>query len=185
MSHEAKLRIIKRYHNRKLYDTTDSCYVTLEEIAELVKAGEEIKVIDNRTKDDLTSVTLAQVIFESEKNQRNLFPLDTLRDMVRSGGEVVKDFVQRSLESGVKELNNAKDEVSSFVDRLVHHGSLSPEDRPSTINSIRHFIDSKIKPTVQNVQHLPAVNSELKTLKKRIGELEQQLAKKKPSSKRR
>jgi polyhydroxyalkanoate synthesis repressor PhaR len=57
-------KVIKRYTNRKLYDTVESRYVTLDEIAEMVKAGAEVKVIDNRTKEDLTSVTLAQIIFE-------------------------------------------------------------------------------------------------------------------------
>ena len=57
-------KVIKRYTNRKLYDTVESRYVTLDEIAQMIKAGAEVKIIDNRTKEDLTSVTLAQIIFE-------------------------------------------------------------------------------------------------------------------------
>lgn len=177
-------RIIKRYQNRKLYDTTDSCYVTLEEIAELVRSGEDVRVIDNRNKDDLTRVTLAQIIFEGEKTKQHFLPLDTLKNLIQSGGEAVKDFVQRSLESGVKELSHARDEVSTFVDRLVHHGSISAEDRPNLVNSIRNFVDSKIKPTVQNVQNIPTVNSELRSLKKRIEELESELHVKSSKKKR-
>src|SRR5471030_2495155 len=60
-------KVIKRYTNRKLYDTVESRYVTLDEIAQMIKAGAEVKIIDNRTKEDLTSVTLAQIIFEEEK----------------------------------------------------------------------------------------------------------------------
>ena len=63
-------KVIKRYANRKLYDTVESRYVTLEEIAEMVKAGAEVRIVDNRTKDDLTSVTLAQIIFEEERRPR-------------------------------------------------------------------------------------------------------------------
>lgn len=55
------VKVIKRYTNRKLYDTVESRYVTLEEIGEMVKAGAEVRIIDNRTKEDLTSVTLAQI----------------------------------------------------------------------------------------------------------------------------
>jgi polyhydroxyalkanoate synthesis regulator protein len=60
---ELPRRIIKRYSNRKLYDTKDSRYVTLLQIAEMVRSGEEVQIIDNNTKDDLTEVTLAQIIY--------------------------------------------------------------------------------------------------------------------------
>jgi polyhydroxyalkanoate synthesis repressor PhaR len=55
-------RIVKRYSNRKLYDTKDSRYVTLLQIAEMVRSGEEVQIIDNNSKQDLTEVTLAQII---------------------------------------------------------------------------------------------------------------------------
>ena len=57
------VKTVKRYSNRKLYDTERSKYVTLEEIADMIKAGEEVKIIDNKSKEDLTSATLAQIIF--------------------------------------------------------------------------------------------------------------------------
>src|SRR5512146_1684453 len=79
-------KIIKRYTNRKLYDTVESRYVTLDEIAEMVKAGVEVRILDNRTKEDLTSVTLAQIIFEEEKKTSKM-NLRTLKDMIRYGGE--------------------------------------------------------------------------------------------------
>ena len=79
-------KVIKRYTNRKLYDTVESRYVTLDEIAEMVKGGAEVKIIDNRTKDDLTSVTLAQIIFEEEKKTSKM-SLRMLRDLIRHGGE--------------------------------------------------------------------------------------------------
>ncbi len=71
-------KVIKRYTNRKLYDTVESRYVTLDEIAQMIKGGAEVKVLDNRTKEDLTSVTLAQIIFEEEK-KRSQMPLGVLR----------------------------------------------------------------------------------------------------------
>ena len=64
-------RVIKRYANRKLYDTQSSQYVTLDQIAQMIRAGEEVRVLDNNSKDDLTSVTLAQIIFEEEKRQKS------------------------------------------------------------------------------------------------------------------
>jgi hypothetical protein len=62
-------RVIKRYSNRKLYDTKDSKYVTLLQIAEMVRGGEEVQIIDNNSKEDLTEVTLAQIIYEEEGEQ--------------------------------------------------------------------------------------------------------------------
>jgi polyhydroxyalkanoate synthesis repressor PhaR len=76
-------RIIKRYTNRKLYDTKDSRYVTLSQIAGMVRAGEEMTVVDNATKEDLTSLTLAQIIYEQEKRQAEVLPLSALRELVR------------------------------------------------------------------------------------------------------
>ena len=80
-------KVIKRYTNRKLYDTVESRYVTLDEIAEMVKQGVEVKIVDNRTKEDLTSVTLAQIVFEEEKKKSQM-PLDVLREIIRRPGDV-------------------------------------------------------------------------------------------------
>jgi polyhydroxyalkanoate synthesis repressor PhaR len=82
-------RIIKRYANRKLYDTRSSRYVTLPQIAELVRSGEDVQIIDNRSKENLTSVTLAQIIYESEKSAEasSKQGVKTLRDLIQLGGE--------------------------------------------------------------------------------------------------
>jgi polyhydroxyalkanoate synthesis repressor PhaR len=78
------VRTIKRYSNRKLYDTHDSHYVTLQQIAGLIRNGDEIRVIDKTTQQDLTAATMAQIIFEEEKRGPRL-PADGLRRIIRSG----------------------------------------------------------------------------------------------------
>src|SRR3954470_21813433 len=80
-------RIIKRYANRKLYDTEHSRYVTLDQISEMIRNGDDVKIVDNKTKKDLTTVTLAQIIFEEEKKQRSFLPLGAMRNIIQSGGE--------------------------------------------------------------------------------------------------
>src|SRR5687768_11943757 len=80
-------RIIKRYANRKLYDTQHSRYVTLDQISEMIRHGDEVKIVDNKSKEDLTSVTLAQIIFEEEKKQRSFLPLTAMRNIIQNGGE--------------------------------------------------------------------------------------------------
>src|ERR1700704_4263184 len=79
-------RIIKRYANRKLYDTEHSRYVTLDQISEMIRNGDDVKIVDNKTKEDLTTVTLAQIIFEEEKKQRSFLPLAAMRNIIQSGG---------------------------------------------------------------------------------------------------
>ena len=106
-------KVIKRYANRKLYDTVESRYVTLEEIAEMVKAGAEVQVVDNRTKDDLTSVTLAQIIFEEEKKTSKM-SLRTLKDLIRHGGERAQQFVEEAQA-------DLRDKVQTLIPRGPGH----------------------------------------------------------------
>lgn len=80
-------RVIKRYSNRKLYDTRESRYVTLLEIAELIRAGEDVQVVDNSTKEDKTDVTLALIISEELRARPKGIPLQTLRSLIRERGE--------------------------------------------------------------------------------------------------
>ena len=78
------MRIIRRYSNRKLYDTKDSDYVTLSQIAAVVRAGEEIQVTEKATGKDITAATMAQIIFEETKNGQPL-PVAGLRKIIVSG----------------------------------------------------------------------------------------------------
>ena len=77
------VRIIKRYQNRKLYDTHQSCYVTLEEIAQIVREGHEIQVIDNKTKNDITYMTQIQLLFDQERKSSTLGDVDLLKRVIR------------------------------------------------------------------------------------------------------
>src|SRR5262244_691555 len=87
----AETRVIKRYANRKLYDTQRSRYVTLDQIAEMIRSGEDVKIVDNTSKEDLTSVTLAQIIFEEEKKQKSFLPLGAMRNIIQQGGEAIQE----------------------------------------------------------------------------------------------
>src|SRR5262249_56366024 len=108
-------KVIKRYTNRKLYDTVESRYVTLDEIAVMVKQGMEVQIVDNRTKEDLTSVTLAQIIFEEEK-KRNQMPLALLREIIRRPGEALSGFIEKEVSPRVASI---REEAESRLDRLL------------------------------------------------------------------
>lgn len=79
-----KVKIIKRYQNRKLYDTQQSCYVTLDDISKMIRNTEEVMVVDNKTKRDITAATLTQIIFEAEKKSGAYAPLYTLREIIQN-----------------------------------------------------------------------------------------------------
>ena len=78
------VRIIKRYQNRKLYDTHQSCYVTLEEISQIIREGHEIQVIDNKTKNDITYMTQIQLLFDQEKKSTKVGDVELLKRVIRS-----------------------------------------------------------------------------------------------------
>ncbi len=86
-------RVVKRYSNRKLYDTVESRYVTLPQIAEYVRQGQDVRIIDNTTKEDLTRMTLAQILYEEERKQSRL-PLGALKELLHSSSERILSAVR-------------------------------------------------------------------------------------------
>jgi polyhydroxyalkanoate synthesis repressor PhaR len=117
-----KAKIIKRYQNRKLYDTDASCYVTLDEIAEMIQQGEEVTVVDNRNQKDITAATLTQIIFEKQKRSESPVPISTLRHIIQHGDGSFSSFlskgsdgnqleVVRALENQVRDLTTKLDAV--------------------------------------------------------------------------
>ena len=89
-----EVRTIKRYQNRKLYDTFQSCYVTLEEIAQIIREGNEIVVIDNRTKNDITYNTQVQLLFDQEKKSTHTGSTELLKRVIRSSEGTFTGYIQ-------------------------------------------------------------------------------------------
>src|SRR4029078_6318139 len=116
-------RIIKRYANRKLYDTEHSRYVTLDQISEMIRNGDDVKIVDNKTKEDLTTVTLAQIIFEEEKKQRSFLPLGAMRNIIQSGGEWFAEAQRRvqSILPGKRKSDDAANDDAATDDGHGEH----------------------------------------------------------------
>jgi polyhydroxyalkanoate synthesis repressor PhaR len=93
--------VIKKYGNRRLYDTADSRYITLEELAQKVKAGEDVRVVDAKTEKDLTQATLAQIILES-RGAAKLLPVSLLAQLVRMEDEGLAEFFGRFLSAALE-----------------------------------------------------------------------------------
>ena len=114
--------VIKRYSNRKLYDTQESRYVTLEEIEEMIRAGREIAVVDAGSGEDLTSVTLTQIILENERARRASLPAAFLHQLIKHG-ESWQDFVQKSMRASLEGMvSSQRDMERIFRDWSVRAG---------------------------------------------------------------
>ncbi len=92
--------LIKRYANRKLYDQSRSRYVTLEELEELIRQGREIRVVDAVSGEDLTSLTLAQIILENQRDRRSALPTSFLHQLIKHG-ETWQEFLQQAFEASL------------------------------------------------------------------------------------
>lgn len=105
------IRLIKRYGSRKLYDTEESRYVSLEELAAWIRKGQQIRVIDNKTNEDATAQTLTQIISEEGRRGTSLLPNELLHDLIRAGEQAVS--------SGVEQLQTRMDRlVQASIDRI-------------------------------------------------------------------
>jgi polyhydroxyalkanoate synthesis repressor PhaR len=118
------IRLIKRYESRKLYDTEESRYVSLEEIANWVRQGQEVRVVDNATGSDVTSQTLTQIILDEGRKGTSFLPSELLHDLVRLGERAVNtgiEQVQHSVDRLIDRLGpvrRAREEMSSLRARL-------------------------------------------------------------------
>lgn len=175
-------KIIKRYANRKLYDTVNSRYVTLEEVAEMIKNGVDLQIVDNRTKEDLTSITLAQIIFEEEKRQGQM-PLPMLKRIIQ-GGSLVTDFISDQ----VGRVSALKGEAENRVGRLFKRDSESTAApyRPQHVLEVfsssqraleewQRRVDERVRSAVESVTGLATLQRDLQRLHERLDALESKL----------
>lgn len=195
-------RIIKRYANRKLYDTEHSRYVTLDQISEMIRNGDDVKIVDNKTKEDLTTVTLAQIIFEEEKKQRSFLPLNAMRNIIQSGGEWFAE-AQRRVQSILpgKRKDDAEREdtdvdgaevaeepttaaAAAADEAIVKKRSLASlrewvDQSRHRLDEWQKQVDGKIRSTIDNISQTispwASINKDVKTLADRIEELEAKL----------
>ncbi|MBI2605645.1 MAG: polyhydroxyalkanoate synthesis regulator DNA-binding domain-containing protein [Deltaproteobacteria bacterium] len=112
-----EVRVIKRYQNRKLYDTNQSCYVTLEEIAQMIKNGDDLRVLDNKTKADITAITLTQLLYESERKAKNAVPVEMLKEIIRSGDGSFSGYIRANLSTQLKRFDT-ESSVAASSERL-------------------------------------------------------------------
>ncbi len=103
--------VIKKYANRRLYNTSTSSYVTLDYLAEMVKNGQDFVVYDAKTNDDITHSVLTQIIFEEENKGQNLLPIQFLRQLIKFYGDNLQAFVPSYLEMSMDAFSNNQEKM--------------------------------------------------------------------------
>lgn len=116
--------IIKRYPNRKLYNTEEKKYVTLDGIAQLIKEGEDVQVVDHTTGNDITALTLAQIIYDQEKKQSGSLPNSILTGIIQARGEGINAF-QKAISASRAYWNQIDDEIRLRIQGLVRQGEIT------------------------------------------------------------
>jgi polyhydroxyalkanoate synthesis repressor PhaR len=156
--------VIKKYPNRRLYDTSCSRYINLEDIALLVRDGKDLQVVDAQTGEDLTRVTLTQIIMDDAKQQPTGLPLELLRQLIISSDRMGREFIMWYLKSAYDAYQNVQSKLHTGISE-VQAAAFSP------ISMMKNFLQGQTgtspAPAVQ-----PESGDELRQLRERIAELE-------------
>src|SRR5947209_16346850 len=152
--------VIKKYGNRRLYDTAGSRYVNLDDLAQHVRAGREVRVVDAKTGRDLTRVTLTQIITEDAKDKPTGLPLELLRQLIIASDEVRQEFLMWYLKSAFDTYQKLQDTVQNRLSE-VQSAILSPVD------TMKRLLGGALPSTAK-----PESNSEVDALRQRVAELE-------------
>lgn len=188
-------RLIKRYGNRKMYDTQASRYVTLNGVADLVRQGEDLRIVDNDTGEDLTALMFAQIILEEEKRKNGLIELPALRWIIQRGGATVQEFLNR-VDRGREALENLAEKGVKQLLKTgeAHETSTHPHPREGQheagrgllneileapqkqIEQLQHRIDAQMRASLERLTAHPTFQNELRRIEQSVKKLERQLS---------
>jgi polyhydroxyalkanoate synthesis repressor PhaR len=168
----SEIVVIKKYANRRLYDSSTSRYINLEDIAALVRNGKELQVVDAKTGEDLTRVTLTQIIVEDAKEQPTGLPLELLRQLIVASDRVGQEFVMWYLKSAFEAYQKVQASVQDRFNQM-QSAALSP------LQTMKNFLQQP----PGEVKADPS--EELQRLRQRISELEARKVKPKQRKSRR
>jgi polyhydroxyalkanoate synthesis repressor PhaR len=157
--------LIKKYGNRRLYDTAGSRYVNLDDLAAHIRAGREVRVVDAKSGQDLTRVVLTQIITEDAKDKPTGLPLELLRQLIMASDEVRQEFLMWYLKSAFDTYQKLQDTVQNRLSE-VQSAILSPVD-----------MMKRLLGTTETASPISETKPEVESLRKRVAELEAQLQK--------
>ena len=177
-----KTVVIKKYENRRLYDTTNSRYVNLEEVAQLLQQGNDVQVIDATSGEDITRLILAQIVLEDAKTPDSVFPLDVLRQMIVASGKATQEGALRYMKAMLDIYQNAYRALTPPMNpfELLQGRWMQPPAQPGMPQAANGATGSPKQAEPPATPQTRASGSEVEELKRRIGELEAQLTKRVP-----
>jgi len=155
--------IIKRYPNRKLYNTQTKKYITLSEIAQIIRQGTDIQVIDYNSGEDLTVLTLSQIIFEEEKKKAGLFSRSTLTNLIKTGENKVS-ALQHFVSSPVITQKEFNKELSNRIEYLIKQDELDREEGMKLLNKLLQAYPEDEKSPVGDKQEQITLSSFQETI---------------------
>ena len=176
--------VIKKYANRRLYNTAKSSYVTLDDLAVMVRAGQDFVVKDAKSGEDITRSVLAQIIFEEESKGQNLLPVKFLRQLIGLYGDSLEGFVpgylEASMESFAKNQDQMREQITSMIGEnpmMANMESLARGNMEWMENAVKMFSpfttpSAKPKPEVDTGGH-----EELDALKQQLAAMQEQISK--------
>jgi polyhydroxyalkanoate synthesis repressor PhaR len=156
--------LIKKYGNRRLYDTAGSRYVNLDDLAGHIRAGKEVRVVDAKTGEDLTRVVLTQIITEDAKGRPTGLPLELLRQLIIASDEVRQEFLMWYLKSAFDTYHTLQDTVQTRLSE-VQSAILSP------VEMMKRFLGAAQPSAAETATNTVEVES----LRRRVAELEAML----------
>ena len=170
--------VIKRYPNRKLYDTTRKKYINLDGINELIRDGETLQVIDNISGEDITAITLSQVIFENEKKKSGYLPHAVLAGLIQSGGNTLQNL-RREISSSIENFINIDEEIERRIGVLIDRGDLNLDEAKELIQKLISVGQTKVEnvsPIEQSIRkvlsaHGIAIRDEYQKISRQLEEL--------------
>jgi polyhydroxyalkanoate synthesis repressor PhaR len=131
--------LLKKYANRRLYDTAQSAYVTLNQVADLIKQGHQVKVIDAKTKEDVTAFILSQIIMEKARKKNILLPVPLLHLIIRHGDNVLEEFFDNYLEKTLHNYLAYKSAVDEHFKKWMDLGMDLSEMTQKTLTGLSPF----------------------------------------------
>ena len=142
---------IKKYANRKLYDTTEKKYISLDQLAALIKAGEEISIVDNRSGEDITSAIVSQLLARDKKEDDTEVPSSILIQLLRRGGGTVVDYAKKYATIFQSAMTMAEDEIDKLVSLMVKDKELSESEGSRLKKEISNYGENLKKWIVDNI----------------------------------
>lgn len=173
---------IKKYSNRRLYDSTNKKYVTLDDIGALIREGNEVKVIDSQSGADISKVILIQVVLESEKNKEDILPVSFLHMLIKYGNKVAKDFFENYFLMMFQPYFSVQENFKKNMKLWQEMGWLPPGVKLPTNLDMLNFSELPASDSftgtaaaADEVKSLPQTSKEVEYLMEKLKELEKKV----------